>query len=95
MRYFFLLAATAFFSTIAYGQAQLDSTLVIDSLEVAEAEEEMLYKTDTADFVYYALPSALEYIPGDDHPEVLAELPEYYPSATVSRHHSNFFVHAI
>jgi membrane-bound lytic murein transglycosylase D len=73
MRYFFLLAATAFFSTIAYGQAQLDSTLVIDSLEVAEAEEEMLYKTDTADFVYYALPSALEYIPGDDHPEVLAD----------------------
>ena len=76
MRYFFLLAATALFSTFTYAQqleVELDSTLVIDSLEVAEAEEEMLYKTDTADFVYYALPSALEYVPGDDHPEVIED----------------------
>ena len=47
--------------------AQLDS-LVVDSLEVAEAEEEIMYKEDTADFVYYSLPADLEYIPGDDHP---------------------------
>lgn len=50
----------------------LDSA-VVDSLEVAEAEEEIMYKEDTADFVYYYLPTALEYVPGDDHPEILRD----------------------
>ncbi|HYF70766.1 MAG TPA: LysM peptidoglycan-binding domain-containing protein [Ohtaekwangia sp.] len=72
MRYFFLLAATAI-STFAYGQTLTDSTQVIDSVEVAEAEEEILYKTDTADFVYYALPSVMEYVPGDDHPALIED----------------------
>jgi membrane-bound lytic murein transglycosylase D len=59
-----------FFSFTAFCQIQPDS-VVVDSLEVAEAEEEMMYKEDTADFVYYSLPTELEYIPGDDDPEVL------------------------
>jgi membrane-bound lytic murein transglycosylase D len=72
MRKVILLTALTIFSTIVFGQIQPDS-LVIDSLEVAEAEEEMLYKTDTADYIYYALPTELEYIPGDDHPAVIAD----------------------
>ena len=60
------------FSTVAYAQVQPDS-VVVDSLEVAEAEEEMLYKEDTLDFVYFALPSDLEYIPGDDDPAIMAD----------------------
>jgi len=48
-------------------------SIVVDSLEIAVAEEEMLYKEDTADFIFYSLPAELEYIPGDDHPEVLRD----------------------
>jgi membrane-bound lytic murein transglycosylase D len=72
MRKIILLAAFTTFSTILFAQIQPDS-VIIDSLEVAEAEEEMMYKTDTADFIYYALPSELEYIPGDDHPLVIED----------------------
>lgn len=50
----------------------LDS-MVVDSLEVAEAEEEMLYKEDTADYVFYALPNEVEYVPGDDDPALLRD----------------------
>lgn len=68
-----------FFSTLAFSQdfpqenAQPLDSVVIDSLEVAEAAEEMLYKEDTADYVFYALPTELEYIPGDDDPTVLRD----------------------
>lgn len=72
MRKIFLLTALTFFSTFAFGQEESETT-VIDSLEVAEAEEEILFKTDTTDFVYYALPTELEYIPGDDHPAVIED----------------------
>jgi membrane-bound lytic murein transglycosylase D len=71
MRYFFFLLFIIFSSPLL-AQDQLDS-LIVDSLEVAEAEEEMLYKEDTADFVYYYLPADLEYIPGDDHPAVIQD----------------------
>lgn len=63
------------FSFIAFpslAQIQPDS-VVVDSVEVAVAEEEMLFKEDTADFVYFALPSQLEYIPGDDDPALIAD----------------------
>jgi membrane-bound lytic murein transglycosylase D len=56
----------------AIGQTGQD-TVIADSLEVAVAEEEMMYKEDTADFVFYSLPATLEYIPGEDNPEVLAD----------------------
>ncbi|HEY0740380.1 MAG TPA: LysM peptidoglycan-binding domain-containing protein [Chryseosolibacter sp.] len=62
---------TNLFDTVA-AVTQFDS-LVVDSLEVAQAEEEIMYKEDTADFVYYYLPSELEYIPGDDHPEIFRD----------------------
>ena len=68
-----------FFSTLAFSQelpqenAQPLDSVVVDSLEVAEAEEEMLYKEDTADYVFYSLPTDLEYIPGDDDPSVLKD----------------------
>ncbi len=40
---------------------------------MAEAEEEMLYKEDTLDILYLALPSAQEYIPGDDRPALIQD----------------------
>lgn len=74
MRKKILLAAFITFSTLTYGQiVQQPDSVVVDSLEVAEAEEEMLYKEDTVDFVYYALPTELEYIPGDDDPALIQD----------------------
>ena len=72
-RHFLILLLTIFSAPLLTNAQQLDSLLVVDSLEVAEAEEEMLYKEDTADFVYHYLPSDLEYIPGDDDPSVLRD----------------------
>jgi len=46
---------------------------VVDTLELAEAENEMLYKEDTIGYVFYALPSDIEYIPGDDSPTLVRE----------------------
>src|SRR5687768_17730915 len=79
MRKSFLLPAFIIFSTVAFSQSLPGSnqpepdSVVVDSLEVAEAEEEMLYKEDTLDFAYYALPSDLEYVPGDDDPAILSD----------------------
>ncbi|WP_254169270.1 lytic transglycosylase domain-containing protein [Chryseosolibacter histidini] len=69
-KHFLNLLFIIFSAPLTY--AQLDS-LVVDSLEVAEAEEEIMYKEDTADFVYYSLPADLEYIPGDDNPALLRD----------------------
>ena len=67
------LSLTAFPAFSQVPVPALDSLSVVDSLEVAVAEEDMLYKEDTADFVYYALPSVLEHIPGNDDPATLAD----------------------
>lgn len=74
---FFLLFS--FVSIQAFAQERpeeiiqsLDS-VVVDSLEIAEAEEEMLYKEDTADYIFYSLPNDLEYVPGDDDPTVFRD----------------------
>lgn len=72
MRKTFLFLLFIIFSTQVFSQVQPE-TVVVDSLEVAVAEEEMLYKEDTADFVYYSLPTEFEYVPGDDHPEILRD----------------------
>ena len=53
-------------------EIQPDS-VVVDSLEVADAEEDMMLKTDTIDFVYFAVPSAFDHIPGDDDPALIAD----------------------
>lgn len=73
MRKKILLAAFITFSSLTYGQIVQPDSVVVDSLEVAEAEEEMLYKEDTVDFVYFALPTELEYIPGDDDPALIQD----------------------
>jgi membrane-bound lytic murein transglycosylase D len=71
-----ILFAIILFSTAAVAQvapkAPVDS-VVVDSLEVAVAEEEMLYKEDTADYEYFALPTEIEYVPGDDDPRLIAD----------------------
>ena len=63
----FLITASTFAQEV-----QPDS-VVVDSLEVAVAEEDHMYKGDTADFVYFVLPTELEYIPGDDAPSLMAD----------------------
>jgi membrane-bound lytic murein transglycosylase D len=79
MKRIFLFLMFIIFSTQVFSQEMPENiaaetdTLVVDSLEVAEAEEEMMYKEDTADYVFYAVPAALEYIPGDDDPAVFAD----------------------
>src|SRR5688572_20642187 len=69
MRKHFLLFVFTAISLAAAGQVQPDS-VVVDSLEVAVAEEELLFKEDTTDFIYFALPSQLEYVPGEDSPDL-------------------------
>jgi len=64
---FFGLSLTASFAQ------QLADSVVVDSLEVAVAEEEILYKEDTTDLVYYFLPNNLEYVPGEDSPALVAD----------------------
>src|SRR5688500_10211315 len=67
------------FSTQVFSQdlpdeiVQSFDSVVVDSLEIAEAEEEMLYKEDTSDYVFYSLPTELEYIPGDDEPAIFRD----------------------
>lgn len=79
MRKIFLFLLFVIFSTPLFSQEQPEGTLfqpdsvVVDSLEVAQAEEEIMFKEDTADYVYHYLPADLEYIPGDDDPLVLAD----------------------
>ncbi|HTF18445.1 MAG TPA: LysM peptidoglycan-binding domain-containing protein [Chryseolinea sp.] len=48
-------------------------SVVVDSLEVADAEEDMMLKTDTIDFAYFVVPSAFDHIPGDDDPALIAD----------------------
>jgi membrane-bound lytic murein transglycosylase D len=62
-----------FFSLLLASPAFAQVEPVIDSLEVLEAEEEILYKEDTTTYVYYSLPSDVEYVPGDDDPDLLRE----------------------
>jgi membrane-bound lytic murein transglycosylase D len=49
-----------------------EQVVLADTVEIAIAEEEMLYKEDTLHYVYYALPTELEYIPGDDAPALVS-----------------------
>lgn len=60
-------------SLSSFAQEIQPDSVVVDSLEVAVAEEDLMYKGDTADFVYFVLPSELEYIPGDDDPALIAD----------------------
>lgn len=53
--------------------AQESTPVASDTIEIAIAEEELLYKEDTTDFVFYELPTAVEYIPGDDLPAIVKD----------------------
>lgn len=74
-----------------------EPTPVVDTLEVAVVEEEILFKEDTADYVFYALTSDVEYVPGEDAPALvrdrLACLQQTIPLPYNDRIHSfiNFF----
>lgn len=46
---------------------------VPDSVEVAMAEEEMLFKEDSTSFAFYSLLSDVEFIPGDDRPDIIQD----------------------
>jgi membrane-bound lytic murein transglycosylase D len=61
------------FSTFVFASAVAQQLPVADSLEIVEAEEEMLFKEDTATYVYYSVPSDVEYIPGDDDPDLIRD----------------------
>lgn len=50
-----------------------ESEPVIDSLEIALAEEEMVFKEDTTSFAFYTLLSNIEFIPGDDRPAIIRD----------------------
>jgi membrane-bound lytic murein transglycosylase D len=70
---FIIFLTQAFSQELNEEMIQPFDSVVVDSLEVAQAEEEMMYKEDTSDYVFYYLPSELEYIPGDDDPAVLKD----------------------
>ncbi len=71
MRHSSLTLIFLFLYCCSFGQ--IEHTFVIDSLDVAVAEEELLSKEDTLDFVYYSIPAALEYVPGDDNPDLIKD----------------------
>ncbi len=48
-------------------------SVVVDSLELAEAEGQMVFIEDSIDFVYYDAAPELEYIPGEDIPLVIED----------------------
>jgi membrane-bound lytic murein transglycosylase D len=64
----FLLVITG-----AKAQVLPDSVIVADSLEIADAESELLSKEDSVEINYYSLPTNWEYVPGDDDPMVIAD----------------------
>jgi membrane-bound lytic murein transglycosylase D len=70
---FIFLSMQLFSQDLPEEVAQTLDSVVVDSLEIAEAEQEMIYKEDTADYVFYALPTELEYIPADDDPAILKD----------------------
>lgn len=53
--------------------AQQPDSVVVDTVELAVAEEEILFKEDTTGLVFYQLPTEVEYIPGDDLPSIVEE----------------------
>jgi membrane-bound lytic murein transglycosylase D len=72
MRNALLVVFFSLMITSAFSQIVADS-VVVDSLEVAVAEEEILYKEDSTDFVYYFLPGNFDYIPSEDDPTLVAD----------------------
>lgn len=68
-----IIFAIFFAFTTLCTHAQEADSIIIDSLEVAVAEEEILYKEDSTSLAFYELPSEIEYIPGDDLPAIVQD----------------------
>lgn len=89
---FILLIGTLTLSVYAQ-----DPEPAVDSLELAVVEEEIVFKEDTTDYVFYALTADVEYIPGDDSPSLIRDrlqcLQQTIPLEYNDRIHSfiNFF----
>lgn len=66
--FIFLFALTTF--SYAFPQG---TDPVVDSLEIALAEEEMAFKEDTTAFAFYTLRSDIEFIPGNDRPSIIRD----------------------
>ena len=75
---------------------EIDS-VALDSLEIAVAEEDILFKEDTATFAFYELPTDVDYVPGEDLPALVEDrlkcLQKTIPLEYNSRIHSfiNYF----
>jgi membrane-bound lytic murein transglycosylase D len=70
-RFFALVGLTVLQTTLVY--SQVPDTVVVDSLEMDTAEENILYKEDSSSLTFYSLPIDVEYIPGDDDPALFAD----------------------
>jgi membrane-bound lytic murein transglycosylase D len=72
-RRLFFAIALSIVSYVTYGQEPVLEPA--DTTEIAIAEEEILFKEieDSASFAFYALPTDIEYIPGDDSPALVRE----------------------
>lgn len=81
MKKFFYLSASLFFTVHAFAQDPLpemefifpSDSVVIDSVEIAHAEEDMVYKEDPVNFVFYDHSPGVEFVPGDDHPALVED----------------------
>lgn len=69
----FFAIAFSVVACVAYGQDPIPEPA--DTTEIAIAEEEILFKEieDSASFAFYALPTNIEYIPGDDSPALVRD----------------------
>lgn len=69
----FFAGVLSIVSAIAYAQDPVPEPA--DTLEIAIAEDEILFKEieDSASFAFYALPTDIEHIPGDDLPAVIED----------------------
>ena len=69
----FFAGILSFVSAIAYAQDPVPEPA--DTTEIAIAEDEILFKEieDSASFAFYALPTDIEHIPGDDLPALIED----------------------
>ncbi len=71
----FFAGILTFVSVIVYAQDPVPVPEPADTTEIAIAEDDILFKEieDSASFAFYALPTDIEYIPGDDLPALVED----------------------
>ncbi|MFN5555223.1 MAG: hypothetical protein ACK48F_03360, partial [Chryseotalea sp.] len=67
-----IIFSCLFISYSSFAQIVPDS-VVVDSLEVENAFDEILYKEDSINLNFYSLPANFEFIPGNDDPFLIAD----------------------